>query len=317
MADLKKIYSKKKCEEVTTYVSPKSKVKDPEIIVKYYDLVTDFFEYGWGKSFHFAPQNKQENTKEAMLRYELKIAEALNLKPGMRVLDVGCGIGGPMKNIAEKSGAHIVGLNLNAYQIAKAEKYMRESGLETRCSFHQGSFMKVDLSEASFDAIYAIEATPHAPNKTECFQEMYRLLKPGGHFAGYEYGLLENYQEKNQEHLQIIEDLEHGGGLQKLLPMKEVKKCFLDAKFKILAFEDICKEGLTWILPLEKGVRSSKAGRALTNLFVRILEFFKIAPQGASQVSSFLNLGADAFVEAGRRKLFTPCLFFLCQKPPA
>ena len=105
MGKVKEVYTKEKCDEVTTYVSTNTKIKDPGITEKYYDLVTDFFEYGWGKSFHFAPQKANEKTKDAMLRYELKVAEALNLKPGMKVLDVGCGVAGPMKNIAEKTGA--------------------------------------------------------------------------------------------------------------------------------------------------------------------------------------------------------------------
>lgn len=315
MGLIKEIYSKKKCEEVTTYVSAKKRIKDPGITEKYYDLVTDFFEYGWGKSFHFAPQAQNEKTKDAMLRYELKVAEALNIKTGMKVLDVGCGIAGPMKNIAQKSGADIVGLNINSYQIKKAQAYIRQSGLEKTCSFHQGNFMKVDLPNSSFDAIYAIEATPHAPDKTMCFKEMYRLLKPGGCFSGYEYALLKNYDEHNPEHIQIMEDLEHGGGLQKVTSIEDVKQSFVAAGFKVLALQDDCVEDLSWTLPLEKGLRSSKMGRALTNVFVRTLEFFKIAPKGSTSVSSFLNLGADAFVEAGKRKIFTPNLFFLVQKP--
>lgn len=315
MVRAKQIYTKSKCKEVTTYVSAKSKIKDPVLTEKYYDLVTDFFEYGWGKSFHFAPQSSKEKTKEAMLRYELKMVEALQLKPGMKVLDVGCGIGGPMKNIAQKSGANVIGLNINKYQLSKAKKYIQDSGLKKACSFHHGSFMQVDLPDNFFDAIYAIEATPHAPDKTLCFKEMFRLLKPGGRFAGYEYGLLEHFDENHPEHHQIMEDLIHGGGLQKIPPIEEIRKSFLDAGFQVLALEDDCKEGMSWTLPLEKGVRSSKFGRAATNAMVHVLEFLRIAPKGSAAVSGFLNLGADAFVEAGKRKLFTPNLFFLAQKP--
>ncbi len=315
MTRVKDMYTKEKCEEVTTYVSARSKVKDPSITEKYYDLVTDFYEFGWGKSFHFAPQTRTEDTREALVRHELKLADELKLKPGMKVLDVGCGIAGPMKNIAEKSGANIVGLNINAYQIKKAKQYIKRCGLENQCSFHQGNFMHVDLPDASFDAIYTIEATVHAPDRVACYKEMYRLLKPGHLFGGYEYALLDNFDPKNPEHVAIIEDMEHGGGLQKVLPLKELKQTFIDAGFKVLAFEDLCKEGLTWTLPLERGVRSSKTARALTNGMVRLLEFLRIAPKGSTSVSSFLNLGADGFVEAGKRKLFTPNVFFLVMRP--
>lgn len=315
MTSVKEVYSREKCQTVITYVSTKSQVKAPTIAEKYYDLVTDFYEFGWGKSFHFAPQAPSEKTKDAMLRYEYKIADELKLKPGMKVLDVGCGIAGPLKNIAQYSGASIIGLNINQYQIKKAQKYIKEHNLERTCHLHHGDFMQVDLPAASFDAIYTIEATPHAPNRTQCFKEMYRLLKPGCCFAGYEYALLANFNENCTEHLRIIEDLEHGGCLQKLLTLPELKQSFIDAGFKIIAFQDDCKEGLTWTIPLEKGLRASKIARAFTNFAVRLLEALKIAPKGSTSVSSFLNLGADAFAEAGKRKIFSPNVFFLVQKP--
>lgn len=315
MSSVKEVYTKKKCEEVTAFVSAQEVTKEPAITEKYYDLVTDFFEFGWGKSFHFAPQFPGEKMKDAILRHEYKLIDALKLKPKMRVLDVGCGIAGPMKNIAEKSGADFVGLNINAYQIKKCKEYIKESGLEKTCTFHEGNFMHVDMPDASFDAIYSIEATPHAPDKTLCFKEMYRLLKPGACYAGFEYALLPNYDANNPEHVKIMDGLEHGGGLQKTLPWEELKQCFIKAGFKVLTMQDECKEGMSWTLPLEKGLRSSKPGRAITNVFVSLLEFLKIAPEGSTSVSSFLNSGADAFVEAGKRKLFTTCVLFVVQKP--
>lgn len=315
MEKIKEVYGEGKCEEVTHYVSASKKIKDSSITEKYYDLVTDFFEFGWGKSFHFAPQKKEEKAETAMLRYEFKIADVLHLKSGMKVLDVGCGVAGPMKNIAQYSKANIVGLNINEYQIAKGKAYTERHGLGSLCSFHRASFMETGLEDECFDAIYAIEATPHAPDKVLCFKELFRLLKPGGLFAGYEYCLLEAFDEQNTEHVQIMEDLEHGGGLQRTLRKEEIAEAFRLAGFEVLELTDDCTEHLSWILPLEKGFRSSKIGRILTNWMVRVLEFVRIAPKGSTKVSSFLNLGANAFVEAGKRKIFTPNLFFLVKKP--
>jgi sterol 24-C-methyltransferase len=55
---------------------------------------------GWGQSFHFAYQLKGESFKEAVARHEYFLAGRLGVKQGDQVLDVGCGIGGPMRNIA-------------------------------------------------------------------------------------------------------------------------------------------------------------------------------------------------------------------------
>ena len=88
----------------------------------YYDLVTDFFEYGWGRSFHFAPRVEGESFAASLARHEHYIAHMLSLRPGMVAVDLGCGVGGPAREIARFSGAGIVGVNDNEYQLKRAAR---------------------------------------------------------------------------------------------------------------------------------------------------------------------------------------------------
>jgi sterol 24-C-methyltransferase len=78
----------------------------------------------------------------------------MNLRPGMRVLDVGCGVGGPAREIARFSDATIIGLNNNDFQIGRARKYTQKAGLQDQVSFTKGDFMKLSeqFGENSFDA---------------------------------------------------------------------------------------------------------------------------------------------------------------------
>ena len=106
----------------------------------------------------------------------------MGLKPGMRVLDVGCGVGGPAREIARFSGANITGINNNQYQIDRARKYTLKAGLSDQLEFVKGDFMALadQFGENSFDAVYAIEATVHAPNFEGIYGEINKVLKPGG-----------------------------------------------------------------------------------------------------------------------------------------
>jgi sterol 24-C-methyltransferase len=70
------------------------------LVNSYYELATLFYEWGWGQSFHFAYQLKGESFREAIARHEYFLAGRLGVNAGQQVLDVGCGIGGPMRNIA-------------------------------------------------------------------------------------------------------------------------------------------------------------------------------------------------------------------------
>lgn len=59
----------------------------------------------------------------------------------MMVLDVGCGVGGPAREIAKFAGVNIVGLNNNDYQIERAGRYAAQEGLSDHLSFTKGDFM--------------------------------------------------------------------------------------------------------------------------------------------------------------------------------
>jgi len=63
------------------------------------------------------------------------------IKDGDKVLDVGCGVGGPAREIAKFTGAHITGLNNNDYQIDRATRYALKEGLKDQLDFVKGDFM--------------------------------------------------------------------------------------------------------------------------------------------------------------------------------
>lgn len=81
----------------------------------------------------------------------------------MRCLDVGCGVGGVARTIARHSGAIIVGLNINDYQLSKAGKLGVQQKLDHLVSYQKGDFMKQPFDDNTFDAVYQCEATCHAP----------------------------------------------------------------------------------------------------------------------------------------------------------
>ena len=95
----------------------------------YYDGATSLYEYGWGTSFHFSRYYKGESFYQALARHEHYLAFKMDLKPGMRVLDVGCGTG-ILSLFAARAGARRV-FAVDASDIAdKAEQIVRANGFE-------------------------------------------------------------------------------------------------------------------------------------------------------------------------------------------
>lgn len=292
------------------------------LVNHYYDLVTDFYEFGWGQSFHFAPRHRGESFKESLLRHEHFLADQLSLKPGMQVLDVGCGIGGPMRTLAHYSKASFVGINNNAYQIERAKVHTED--VRSLCRFIRGDYMQIPEDDNCYDAAFAIESMPHAPNKTAAFREVLRILRPGSCFTGYEWCLTDTFDPENAEHLRIKKVIERGNGLPDIASTSEVCDALRMAGFEVLDARDLAPEShpeTPWYRALQgrdlslASVPRTPLGRALTNLILRVGEKLRVFPEGTRMVSTLLNRGADALVEGGETGIFTPMFFFLARKP--
>ncbi|MCG8591738.1 MAG: methyltransferase domain-containing protein [Proteobacteria bacterium] len=296
------------------------------LVNQFYELVTDFYEYGWGRSFHFAPRKQGESFPESIARHEHYLADALRLGRESRVLDAGCGVGGPLLEIAGHTGAAIVGLNNSAYQIQKGERYLRRAGLADRCSFLRGDFMDIPAPAATFDAAYAIESTCHAPDRVAVFREIQRLLRPGGEFVGYEWCVTDRFDAGNAGHRQIVADIEEGNALPPILSTGAVLESLQKAGFDIVRSEDRAHDSAPetpWYHSLSgndgslRGLPRTPLGRKVTRAATRALEAVRLAPRGTTDVSDFLNRAADALVAGGETGIFTPMFFFHARKPDA
>lgn len=90
---------------------------------------------GWGTSFHFCRFYVGEEFNRAISRHEHYLAANMGIKQEMKVLDVGCGVGGPAREIAHFTGAHVTGLNNNAYQVERAKHYAAKELLQDQTDF--------------------------------------------------------------------------------------------------------------------------------------------------------------------------------------
>ncbi|KAB2627531.1 cycloartenol-C-24-methyltransferase [Pyrus ussuriensis x Pyrus communis] len=293
-----------------------------DMVNKYYDLVTSFYEYGWGESFHFATRWNGESLRESIKRHEHFLALQLGLKPGQKVLDVGCGIGGPLREISRFSSTSITGLNNNEYQITRGKELNRNVGVDKTCNFVKADFMKLPFPENSFDAVYAIEATCHAPDAYGCYKEIYKVLKPGQCFAAYEWCMTDAFDPDNQEHQKIKAEIEIGDGLPDIRLTGKCLEALKQAGFEVIWEKDLAVDSpLPWYLPLDKSrislssFRLTAAGRFITRNLVKVLEYIGLAPAGSQRVQDFLEKAAVGLVEGGKKEIFTPMYFFLARKP--
>lgn len=186
----------------------------------FYNFVTDLYEFGWGHSFHFSPGAPGRTWHIAEEIHESRVAAILDLQPGKKCVDCGCGIGGPMRLIAKNSGAHITGVTINKYQVDRANYYNRKLQLSNHCKAVQGNFMDLKFEDGTFDAAYAIEATCHADKLEKPYGEIFRVLKPGGKFVSYEWVTLPDFDPNNEKHVETIQQINLRNGLPNMRTTK-------------------------------------------------------------------------------------------------
>ncbi|WZN61304.1 cycloartenol-C-24-methyltransferase [Chloropicon roscoffensis] len=327
--------------------SSKAKSKYADMVNKYYDLATSFYEYAWGDCFHFAHRLKGETLRESIKRHEhflaSKFTAGMKPKKGQRpkVLDVGCGIGGPAREISAFCGVDVVGLNNNAYQVQRAKDITaakREAAKDAvdaagpsvlgSCDFVRGDFMKMPFEDNTFDAAYAIEATCHAPVAEEIYKEMLRVVKPGGHVAIYEWCLTDKYDPKDESHKLFKHQIEIGNGLPDIRTTRECKQAMQKAGFQVVEDIDLADcSPVPWYEPLYptqgyfsslealSSIKSSPVGAKVTHGLCWVLESLRLAPKGTCRVSSVLQQGAIGLIAGGKLDAFTPMYCLVGRKP--
>ncbi|KAI4181204.1 MAG: hypothetical protein L6R41_006757 [Letrouitia leprolyta] len=298
----------------------------------YYNLATDLYEYGWGTSFHFCRFAYGEGFYQAIARHEHYLAHVMGLRDGMKVLDVGCGVGGPAREIAKFSNAKIVGLNNNDYQIERAERYATKEGLASQLAFTKGDFMQMSFAENTFDAIYAIEATVHAPSLEGVYSEIFRVLKPGGVFGVYEWLMTDKYDNDNPQHREIRLGIEQGNGISNMVKIPEALEAIQKAGFELEHHEDLADrmDVRPWYYPLDGNLRMAsnlvdiiaivpmtRLGRFLAHNLVGAFESIGLIPKGTKKTANSLGVAADCLVAGGKEKLFTPMYLMIGRKPAA
>lgn len=283
----------------------------PALVDTFYNLVTDIYEWGWGQSFHFSPSLPGKSHNEATKAHEQMVVDLLNVGPGSKILDAGCGVGGPMRAIAAHSGANVVGITINEYQVNRAKVYNKKAGLDGLCDVVCGNFLQMPFEDATFDGAYSIEATCHAPKLDEVYAEMYRVLKPGSLYLSYEWVTTEIYNSDDAEHVEVIQGIERGNALPGLRNYSDIAVTAKKVGFEVVKELDLAKP------PARPWWDRLKMGRIAywrNHIVVMVLETLWIAPKGTIDVHEMLLKTADYLTRGGESGIFSPMHMILCRK---
>ena len=330
----------------------------PDFVNKFYSLITDFYEYGWGESFHFAAREVGESFEASIIRQETgefyfsvvfplfrplaqpsappfirssivltiyifflvslipAIAETIGLKPGMKALDIGCGVGGPMRNIVKATGGHVTGITINEYQVERCKKLNKEAGVSDLTDIVQGNFM--DLTKVfkanTFDGAYAIEAACHASNTAALYKQVFQVLKPGALFSSYEWLRTSKYDKNNKAHVDAVDGIAEGNALPEVRTIEECIAAAKEAGFEVqYTFDRATTGGVPW----QAAMKSARRAAYLTHIMTGVLEFIRFAPKGTQAVHTMLLKAAVNLEKGGDLGIFSPMYLIVMKRPAA
>lgn len=167
------------------YLITARRYESADSVADSYDQWTEdgILEFYWGEHIHLGhygspPQRKDFLAAKTDFVHEMVRWGGLDqLPPGTTVLDVGCGIGGSSRILAQDYGFAVTGITISPQQVKRAQEL---TPAELDVEFLVDDAMALSFPDASFDVVWSIEAGPHMPDKAVFAQELMRVIKPGG-----------------------------------------------------------------------------------------------------------------------------------------
>lgn len=165
-ADVSQHYSRKSLSSLLLEALTQAG-KDPDHLTR--DDITGFEEFHIGG---------RESTRA--------LADLAKLTTGLKLLDVGSGIGGPARTLADEYGCDVTGLDLTAEYVNAAQMLTERVGLSDKARFVQGSALEMPFDNDSFEIVWMQHVSMNIKDKRQLFSELKRVLKPNGRLVFHE-----------------------------------------------------------------------------------------------------------------------------------
>lgn len=180
----------------------------------------------------------------------LEIAEALAVGAGARVLDLGSGLGGPARTVAEVTGCTIVGIDLTPEFCEAATVLSSWTGLSDRTDFRTGDAIRTGLPDAAFDAAMTVHVAMNIADKPGLYAEAFRTLRPGGRFVVYD--VLQG--EGGDVHYPV--PWANDPTTSFLATPEEMRVLLADAGFELVAESDSSDASLAWFRQVRERIEN-------------------------------------------------------------
>jgi len=192
--------------------------------------------------FGYYPSKKADICeKEAQRIYQDLVAKNLTLNDQQIVLDAGCGQGVVSTYLAKYYGPQVFGINIVPFQVKKAQALAQKIQVQDKTTYKVMDYSHTKYANDFFDAIYTTETLSHSPDIHKTLTEFFRILKPGGKIALFEYTIApdSDFTAQEKEMLDIVAD---GSAM---VGLKDFRHDAFTKTIKSIGFENVKVENIT------------------------------------------------------------------------
>lgn len=257
--------------------------------------------------------------------YQCYLGMSLGANENSVIGDFGCGTGGPTRCIAQFTGAKIKAVNITEYHLKVMQKWNEQEHIDHQIELIPSDFHHTPIESNSLDGVYMCESLAHSPDYKMLCKEVFRVLKPGGKFTGFNWDLTDNFDENNPEHRNIRLMIMRGVGMPQMVKMSVLTEALKEAGFEILIQRDHNDFAMNlgakpWWYLLEGNSLSLQVifSSMTTMLFfaIWILEKLAMVSPGTAEAYNIIMVSLKVgMVEGAKQKLFTPMHYWLVKKP--
>jgi len=158
--------------------------RDKDAVCYHYNFPSECFEMMIGPTMAYTSglfEDENEDLETSQIRKFDLLCRKMRLKPGDKLLDIGCGWGGLLIHAAKNYGAQALGITISEKQIAWAEERIAEAGVADRCRVELRDYRDLPL-RPTFDKIVIVEVLEHigVAQFPDCFSRCFKMLQPQG-----------------------------------------------------------------------------------------------------------------------------------------
>ncbi|MFT4435394.1 class I SAM-dependent methyltransferase [Caballeronia sp. 15715] len=175
----------------------------------------------------------------------VELSEALPITEATRVIDIGSGLGGPSRYLAETFGCTVQGIDLSQSFVDAARFLAERSGLEDKVAYQRGNALSLPFSADAFDVAWSQHVAMNIADRDALYGETRRVLRRGGHFAIFDV------VAASEDPLHYPVPWASGPETSFLLSADAMRTVLVSQGFRITSWTDCTEAGVSWFLERE------------------------------------------------------------------